>query len=136
MDRQPAAIHIIRLFTQEVEQLGVAHGNQEVKGIVRVAHNEKQGSFPVSQGIQFQLIIGRDLPQLRNIKYSKTRAAGNQDRFCGLASNKMSIVFSSYFLKFQKIKDWFNNQPSVNNQIYSSLSTQFPFLSTQYVTVL
>ena len=91
MDRQPPAVHIIRLFTQEVEQLGVAHGNQEVKGIVRVAHNEKQGSFPVSQGIQFQLIIGRDLPQLRNIKYSKARAAGNQDRFCGLARRQLVL---------------------------------------------
>ena len=66
MNRKPAAIHIVRLFTQEVEQLGVAHGDQKVKAIVRVAHNEEQGSFPVSQSVQLQLIIGCDLTQLCN----------------------------------------------------------------------
>ena len=67
MDRQPPAVHIVRLFTQEVEQLGVAHGDQEVKAIVRVAHNEEQRGPPVAQGVQLQLIVGGDLPQLGNI---------------------------------------------------------------------
>src|SRR5699024_5997730 len=60
MDRQPPAIYIVRLFAQEVEKLGVAHGNEEVKAIVRVAHNEKQSGFLVSQGVQLQLVVGRD----------------------------------------------------------------------------
>ena len=85
MDRQPPAVHIVRLFTQEVEQLGVAHGDQEVKGVVRVAHNEEQGSFPVSQSVQLQLIVGSDLPQLGNIEHSKARTAGNQNRLSGFA---------------------------------------------------
>ena len=85
MDRQPPAVHIVRLFTQEVEQLGVAHGDQEVKAIVRVAHNEEQGGFLVSQGVQLQLVVGSDLPQLGNVEYGKARTAGNQDGFCRFA---------------------------------------------------
>ena len=93
MDRQPPAVHIVRLFTQEVEQLGVAHGDEEVKAIVRVAHNEEQGGFPVSQGIQLQLVVGRDLPQLRNVEHGKARTAGNQNGFCGFARNELSRTF-------------------------------------------
>ena len=93
MDRQPPAVHIVRLFAEQIEQLGVAHGDQEVKAIIRVAHNEEQCSFPVSQGIQFQLVVGRDLPQLRNVEYGKARTAGNQDGFCGFARNELSRTF-------------------------------------------
>ena len=82
MDRQPPTVHIVGFFTQKVEKLGVAHGDQEVKAIVCVAHNEEQGGFPVSQGVQLQLVVGSDLPQLRNIKHGKARTAGNQDGFC------------------------------------------------------
>ena len=93
MDRQPPAVHIVRLFAEQVEQLGVAHGNQEVKAIVCVAHNEKQCGSPVSQGIQFQLIVGRDLPQLRNVEHGKARTAGNQDTLGGFARNELSRTF-------------------------------------------
>ena len=37
--------------------------------------------------------IGCNLAQLRNIKYGKTRTAGDQNTFCRFTSNKMSIVF-------------------------------------------
>ena len=57
MDRQPPTVHVVGFLAQEVEQLGVAHGDQEVKAIVRVAHNEEQGRPPVAQGIQLQLIV-------------------------------------------------------------------------------
>ena len=56
MDRQPPAVHIVGFFAEEVEQLGVAHGDQEVKGVIRVAHNEEQGSFPVSQSLLFSIL--------------------------------------------------------------------------------
>ena len=71
----------------------VAHGDQKVKAIVRVAHNEEQGGFPVSQGVQLQLVVGSDLPQLRNVEHSKARTAGNQDGFCGFARDKLSRTF-------------------------------------------
>ena len=93
MDRQPPAVHIVGFFTQKVEQLGVAHGDQEVKAIVRVAHNEEQSGFPISQGIQFQLVVGSDLPQFRNVEHGKARTAGNQDGFCRFARNELSRTF-------------------------------------------
>ena len=43
--------------------------------------------FPVPQGVQFQLIIGCDLPQLGNIEYRQPRAAGNQNQLRGFASD-------------------------------------------------
>ena len=62
MDWEPSAIHIVRLFTQEVEQLGIAHGDQEVERIVRVAHDEKQRGLSIAQRVQLQLVICRQLP--------------------------------------------------------------------------
>ena len=93
MDREPAAIHIVSFFAKQVEKLGVAHGDQEVKGIVCIAHNEEQSRFPVSQRIQFQLIVGCNLAQLRNIKYGKTRTAGNQNRLSGFSRDNLSRTF-------------------------------------------
>ena len=95
MDRQPPTVHIVGFFTQKVEKLGVAHGDQEVKAIVRVAHNEEQGGFPVSQGVQLQLVVGSDLPQLGNVEYGKARTAGNQDGFCRFTRDEKSRTFSS-----------------------------------------
>ena len=80
MNRQPPAVHIVRFFAEQIEQLGVAHGDQEVKAIVGVTHNEEQRGTPVSQGVQLQLVIGSDLPQLRNIEHGEARTAGNQDK--------------------------------------------------------
>lgn len=93
MDRQPPAVHIVRFFAEQIEQLGVAHGDQEVKAIVRVAHNQEQGGFPVSQGIQLQLVVGRDLPQLRDVEHGKARTAGNQDGFCGFARSQLVLLY-------------------------------------------
>lgn len=93
MDREPPAVHIICLFAEQVKQLGVAHGDQEVKAIVRVAHNEEQGGFLVSQCVQLQLVVGSDLPQFRNVEHGKARTAGNQDGFCRFARNELSRTF-------------------------------------------
>ena len=95
MDRQPPAVHIVGLFTQEVKQLGVAHGDQEVKAVVCVAHNEEQGGFPVSQGVQLQLVVGSDLPKLRDVEHGQARTAGNQDRLGCFARDEKSRTFSS-----------------------------------------
>ena len=85
MDRQPPAVHIVGLLAEEVEQLGVYHGNQEVEGAVGVRHDEAQRCFPVAQGVQFQLIVGGDLPQFRDVKGGQSGAAGNQNRLGSLA---------------------------------------------------
>ena len=61
------------------------HGDDEIESGIRVAHNEEQRRFPVTQGVQLQFIVGHDLPQLRNIEGGKAGAAANQDGFQGLA---------------------------------------------------
>ena len=63
----------------------IAHGNQKIKGIVRVAHNEEQGRFFIAQSVQLQLVIGRDLAQLRDVKGRKPSAAAHQNRLRGFA---------------------------------------------------
>ena len=54
---------------------------------------QMHSSFPVSQRIQFQLVISCDLAQLCNIKYGQTRTAGNQNRLSGFARDKLSRTF-------------------------------------------
>ena len=93
MDWEPAAIHIVGFFAEQVEKLGIAHGDQEVKAIICITHNEEQGSFPVSQSVQFQLIIGRDFTQLCDVEYSKARTTGNQDRLGCFSRDKLSRTF-------------------------------------------
>ena len=93
MNRQASAVHIIRLFTQQVEKLGIAHGNEKVKGIIRIGHDDEQGGFPVAQRVQLQLVIGRQLPKLLNVKGRKPCAAGNKYAFRGLARDKLSRTF-------------------------------------------
>ncbi len=55
----------------------VTHGDQEVEGIVRVAHNEKQRGLLIAQGVQLQLVIGCDLPDLGYVEYRQTCAAAH-----------------------------------------------------------
>ena len=93
MDWEPAAIHIVGFFAEQIKQLGVAHRDQEVKAVICITHNEEQGSFPVSQSVQFQLIIGRDFTQLCDVEYSKARTTGNQDRLGCFSRDEKSRTF-------------------------------------------
>ena len=102
MDRQPASVFIIRLIAEQIEKLALEHGDHEVKSGVRVAHNEEQGGFSVSQGVKFQVVILHQVPQFLNIEWSKPGSAANQDGLCRFASNKMSIVFNHFFPKMGK----------------------------------
>ena len=85
MHREPPAIDIVSFFTQEVKQLCINHGNQEIKGGIRIGHNQKQGCLLVSQRIQFQIVVGSDFPKFRNVKWGQSGTAGNQNGFCGFA---------------------------------------------------
>ena len=95
MHGQASAVHVVRLFAQEVEKLGVDHADKEVERAVRIAHDEEQRRLAVAQRIQLQLIIRRQFPKLRNIKRRKPRRTGNQNTFCSLARNDLSRTFSS-----------------------------------------
>lgn len=49
MDGQTSAIHIIRLFAEQVEHLGVDQADEEVEAGVGVGHDQEQGgSLPIS----------------------------------------------------------------------------------------
>ena len=78
MHRQPSAIDIICLLTKQIEHLRVDHGNQEVERRISIRHDEKKCYLPVSQRIQFQLIIHGDVPDLLNIKGRQTCAAAHK----------------------------------------------------------
>ena len=109
MDGQPTAVHIVGLFAQKIEKLGVGHAYEKIKTVVGVAHDEKHGRLAVSQGVQLQFVIGSQLPQLLNIKGSQSRTAAHQDRLRGFACRKgiFSILADSEVVRvafFQFIK--------------------------------
>ena len=72
-------MHIIRHFAEQVEHLGVRHADKEVEAGIRVRHDEEQGGPLFSNGVQMQLIVGRDLPKLFDIEYREACAAADQD---------------------------------------------------------
>jgi len=92
MHRQPAAVHVICLFAEQIEQLRVAHRNQEIETIISIRHDEKQRRLLIAKRIQFQLVIGSDLAQLCNIEHSETRTAGNQDRLRRFARCQFELL--------------------------------------------
>ena len=87
MNRQPAAVDIIRFLAEQVEELCVRHTDQEIESAVRITHDQEQRCLLVPEGIQLQFVVGRQLPELLDIKDGQPGAAGNQDRFCCLACN-------------------------------------------------
>ena len=93
MNRQTTSIYIICFLAEQVEQLGIDHGNQEIKGAVRIRHDKEQSRFLVAQGIQLQLVIGSYITDFLNIKRGKSRTAGNQDGLCCFARDKLSRTF-------------------------------------------
>ena len=83
---QAAPVNIVRPFTQEVEHLRKGQRHKEIVGAVRVADAEKSSRPAISHAVKLQLVIGHDLPELRNVKGSQTCAAGNQNAFGRLAA--------------------------------------------------
>ena len=68
MDGQLTPVHIIGFVAQQVEKLGVDHGDQKVKGAVRIAHDEKQRRFPVAQRVQLQFVVHSEVTQLLDVE--------------------------------------------------------------------
>ncbi|MPM98140.1 hypothetical protein SDC9_145323 [bioreactor metagenome] len=48
MHRQTSAIDVICLVAQQIEELRVSHGNQEVEGVVGIADDDKKRRFPIT----------------------------------------------------------------------------------------
>ena len=80
MNREPAAIDIVRLLAKQVEELCIRHTDEEVESAVRIAHDQEQRCLLIPEGIQLQFVVGRQLPELLDIEDCKPCAAGNQDR--------------------------------------------------------
>ena len=89
MDWQLTAVHIIGFVAQQVEKLGVDHGDQKVKGAVRIAHDKEQRRFPVTQLVQFQLIVHGGIPDFLNIKGCEPGTAGNKDGLSCFAGSQL-----------------------------------------------
>jgi len=89
MDGQFAAVHIIRFVAQQIEKLGVDHRNQEVKGAVRVRHDEEQCCFLIAQRVQMQLVVHGKISQFLDVEGGEPSTAGNQDGFCGLSGSQL-----------------------------------------------
>ena len=51
VNRESATVRIVRFFTEQIKKLGVAHGNQKVECVIRIAHDNKQRGFLVAQSI-------------------------------------------------------------------------------------
>ena len=67
MHGQAPAVHVIRLFAEQIEKLGVNHADEEIERAVRIAHDEEQRRLAVAQRVQLQFVIGQNLPKLRNV---------------------------------------------------------------------
>ena len=59
MDGQLAAVHIVGFVAQQIEKLGVDHADEEVKGGIRVRHDEEQRRILIAQRVQLQFIVHR-----------------------------------------------------------------------------
>ena len=68
MDGQLSAVHIVCLVTEQIEKLGVNHADEEVEGGIRIAHDKEQRRFPVTQLVQFQLIVHSEVTQLLDVE--------------------------------------------------------------------
>ena len=70
MDGQFAAVHIICFVAQQIEKLGVDHADEEVEGAVRIAHDEEQRRFLITQRVQRQLIVHGEVTQFLDVEGS------------------------------------------------------------------
>lgn len=85
MDRQSAAVEVVRLVAQQIEKLRVHERRHKIESAVRIREDDEQRRFAVAQGIQLQLVLRHEVPQLRDVKGRKAGAAGNQNRLQSFA---------------------------------------------------
>ena len=68
MDGQLAAVHIICFIAKQIEKLRVDHADEEIKGGIRVRHDEEQRRFLIAQRVQLQLIVHSKVTQLLDVE--------------------------------------------------------------------
>ena len=68
MDRQLAAVLVIRLITEQIKKLRIGHADEEIKGGIRVRHDEEQRRFLIAQRVQLQFIVHGKVSQLLDVE--------------------------------------------------------------------
>ena len=53
----------------------------KIEGAVRIREDDEQRRFAVAQGVQLQLVLRHEVPQLLDVKGRKAGAAANQYGF-------------------------------------------------------
>ena len=109
MDRKTAIILIIRQITEQIEKLGVENGDNEIESVVCVRDNDEEGSLFSAETFQIHFIIGSEIPQFFDIKWSKPGSARNKYALRCLSSSKLIFfilphckVFRFLLLQFLK----------------------------------
>ena len=72
-------MNIVGPLVQEIEHLRKSQGHKEVIGLGGVRDNKEHRRFPIPDAVKLQLVIGHNLPELRNVKWRKPDPAGNQN---------------------------------------------------------
>ena len=68
MDGKPPTIHVVGPVAQQIDKLALQHRQNEVKGRVRVAHNQEQRRFAVAQGVQLHFVGFHQLTDFPDVK--------------------------------------------------------------------
>ena len=77
MNRQPSAVHIVRLIAEKIKKLSVKNTYNKVKGVIGVAYDDKECRFAISYGIKLHFVLFKKFPKFSDVKWGKTGAAGN-----------------------------------------------------------
>jgi hypothetical protein len=93
MHGKSAAVHVIRLFAQKVEKLGVTDGQQEIRVVGCVAHDQEQRGFLVAKRIKRKLVVPGQFPYFRDVENGEPTARADQNTFEGFASRQLSRTF-------------------------------------------
>ena len=93
MDGKPSVVNVICFVAEKVEELRIHDRHDEIEGVIGIGNNDEQRRLPVSDGVQFHLIVAHQLPQLCDVEGRKPCTAGNQNRLRGFARNELSRTF-------------------------------------------
>ena len=88
MDGKPSVVNVICFVAEKVEELRIHDSHDEIEGVIGIGNNDEQRRLPVSDGVQFHLIVAHQLPQLCDVEGRKPCTAGNQNRLGGFANDK------------------------------------------------
>ena len=72
MNGKSAAVHIVRFLAEQIEQLCIAHGDEKVKAVVGVGHDEKEHCLSVSKCVKLKFVICCHFTEFCNIEHCQS----------------------------------------------------------------